>query len=68
MKDVACTWRTTFMPIVTGDIEQETGFDDPEQVYLAHRANIEEGGQSVPGCLVYAILSPAHDVGFAYLG
>ena len=25
-------------------------------------------GQSVPGCLVYAILSFAHDVGFAYLG
>lgn len=45
MKDVACTWRTTFTPIVTGDVEQETGFDDPEQVYLAHRAKIEEGVQ-----------------------
>ena len=43
MKKTECIWRTSFVPSVMGDVEQETGFDDFDRVYLEHRDNIEEG-------------------------
>ena len=47
MKESEFTWRTTFTPVVTGDIEHETGFDDFDAVYLAHRPHIEDGVQAL---------------------
>lgn len=47
MKETEYTWRTSFVPGVMGDVEQEPGFDDPDLVYLAHSANIEEGVQAL---------------------
>ena len=47
MKESESTWRTTFTPVVTGDIEHETGFDDFDAVYLAHRPHIDDGVQAL---------------------
>lgn len=43
MKESEFTWRATFTPVVMGDIENESGFDDFESVYVQHQAKIEDG-------------------------